>query len=245
MPYRRLPNTDNARYNALLCAYKNGKEYPPFKLAYTQSTFQKVQSFLPHFEKAMIEYKQAYINQVRKSKEYILSIKKAKLYISHFIQVLNMTILRGELPASARTFYGIDEHDRRIPTLNMESEVIKWGEALIKGEQLRLRKGQSPLSNPTIALVRVRYENFLDAYNFQKTLQKTNNRSLHELSQLRADADEIILNVWNEVEESFKDLPDDLKREKGQEYGVVYVFRKNELKQLSLFDSARINMLQI
>jgi hypothetical protein len=245
MPYRRLPNTDNARYNALLCAYKNGKEYPPFKLAFSQSTFQKVQSFLPHFEKAMIEYKQAYINQVRKSKEYIMTIKKAKLYISHFIQVLNMTILRGELPATARIYFGIDELDRRIPALNTECEVIKWGETLIKGEQLRLRKGQSPLSNPTIALVRVRYENFLDAYNFQKTLQKTNNRSLKELTQLRTDADDIILSVWNEVEDSFKDLPDDLRREKAQEYGIVYVFRKNELKQLNLFDNNRISMIQV
>jgi len=44
------------------------------------------------------------------------------------------------------------------------------------------------------------------------------------------------------VEDTFKNLPDDLKREKAQKYGVVYVFRKNEIGRISLFrnDEAKI-----
>ena len=57
MPYRRLPNTDAARHKALTRAFEIGKELPPFKLAFSQSTFQRVQSFLPMFEKAMYETK--------------------------------------------------------------------------------------------------------------------------------------------------------------------------------------------
>ena len=44
-----------------------------------------------------------------------------------------------------------------------------------------------------------------------------------------------ILNVWNEVEDSYKDIPEDLKRKKAQEYGLAYVYRKNELGRISLF----------
>lgn len=102
----------------------------------------------------------------------------------------------------------------------------------------RMRKGQTPITNPTIAVVKVRYEQFLDAYNHQKILQQNTQRTLKELNTLRAKADEIILNIWNEVEASYSDLPDDERREKAMEYGLNYVYRKNEIKGLKLLDHA-------
>ena len=58
------------------------------------------------------------------------------------------------------------------------------------------------------------------------------------LSEARPAADEIIVSIWNEVEESFKDLPDDLRRERAVDYGLVYVYRKSELAEESLFKSS-------
>jgi hypothetical protein len=228
MPYRRLPNTDAARNKALTKAYEKGRELPPFKLAFSQSTFQRVQSFLPSFEKAMYEAKQAYINQVRRNKEYLRVQKKAKLYISHFIQIVNMAIMRGDLPESERSFFGMHDDMTHLPTLNSESDIIKWGEKLIHGESLRKAKALSPITNPTIAVVRVRYEQFLDAYKFQKTLQKNYQRAQEYLANIRKEADNIILSVWNEVEKSFESLTEEKRRAESEEYGISYVFRKNE-----------------
>ena len=229
MPYRRLPNTDAARLKALQRAFSLGRELPPFKLAFSQNAFQKVQSFLPSFEKVIIESKVAYENQVDKNKEYIRTLKKAKLYISHFIQVVNMAILRGELPSSERSFFNLGENDKKAPALNTEQEVIEWGQKIIDGEEIRKAKGRSPVTNPTIAVVRVRYEQFIDAFKFQKTLQKNYHRALEKLAEMRKTADEIILQVWNEVEEFYVDLNDTDKRNKAEDYGLVYVFRKTEL----------------
>jgi hypothetical protein len=53
---------------------------------------------------------------------------------------------------------------------------------------------------------------------------------------LRPVADEIILVIWNEVEETFKELSDDLRREKAKEYGLVYVFRKSEIGKMNFYD---------
>lgn len=234
MPYRRLPNTDAARIKSLKAAYAKAKELPPFKLAFSQSMFQKVQSFLPVFEKNVSESKFSYANQIKKSKDYQQHIRRARLYISHFIQVLNMAIQRGEQPASIRTYYGIEENDSRLPSLNSEEAVLKWGEKIIAGEQERTRRGATAITNPSIALVKVRYEQFKDAYHAQKTIQKSTNRYVNELPELRKSADEIISKVWDEVENSFKALPEDIRREKCQEYGVVYVYRKNELSRISL-----------
>jgi len=234
MPYRRLPNTDVARLKALNQAYRKGKELPPFKLAFSQSTFNKIHAILPSFDASVRLYKNTYAAGIAKSKEYPASFKKAKLYISHFIQVMNMAIARGELHSNNRTFYGIDESDCKVPEMNTEAEVIKWGEQVIAGEAERLKKGMTPISNPTIALVKVRYEQFISAYHMKKINQKNNIRILNDVTALRTQADEIILSIWNEVEKHFADLPDDMMREKAAEYGVAYVYRRNEMRRLNV-----------
>jgi hypothetical protein len=238
MPYRRLPNTDVARLRALKLAYIKGKEIPPFKLAYSSATYSKILSFLPQFEHTLIVHKSAFNNQVNKSKEYLNNLKKAKLYISHFIQVINMAITRGDMQSSVLNFFGLQDYENKVPQLNTESEIILWGEKIINGETDRMRKGLSPITNPTIALVKVRFEDFLDAYNFQKTLQKNNIRTLQDLAKMRDDADVLIARLWDEIEASYHELPDDIRREKAKEYGIIYVFRKNELRQISVLENS-------
>ncbi len=232
MPYRRLPNTDTARLKALKAAYSKAKELPPFKLAFSQATYQKIQSFLPLFEKNITESRTTYNAQITKSKDYQLTLRKARLYISHFIQVLNMSIQRGEMPSTARIYYGISESDKCIPSLTTEESVFSWGERLIVGESERIRKGGSPVTNPTIAMVRVKFDQFKDAFHSQKTLKKSSQRNTMGLADLRVKADEIIAKAWDEIENSFKELTEEDKRKSAENYGVVYVFRKNELNKL-------------
>jgi len=40
--------------------------------------------------------------------------------------------------------------------------------------------------------------------------------------------------LWNEIEASFASLPEEERRAKAEKYGLVYVFRKNELKRSDL-----------
>jgi hypothetical protein len=237
MPYRRLPNTDRARLKALVKAYQMGKELPPFKLAFSQSTYQQIVSFLPGFEKKLLHQKSAISKQIERNREHLGLMKKAKLYISHFIQVVNMAIQRGELAPSILEYYQLEKQNGKLPNLNTEEDIIKWGKCIIDGESDRIKKGMSPITNPTIAVVKVRFEKFFESYYNQKNLRQSNCRTLKELSETRPIADEIIVNIWNEVEESFKDLPDDIRRERAAEYGLVYVFRKSELAEQSLFKS--------
>ncbi|MFC2096326.1 hypothetical protein ACFLQ3_01335 [Bacteroidota bacterium] len=245
MPYRRLPNTDSSRLKALINALQKGKDLTPMDLAFKQSTFQRVSSFLPKWEKAIMEHKNTYDIQIKNNKEYQKKLKKAKLYISHFIQVVNMAIVRGELQASVRTFFGIEEDNGKLPSINTESDVIDLGKELLDGEIKRKMKGHSPITNPTIAVVKVHYDNFMEAYKFQKMLQKNHTRALNNLAELRDDADDIILNVWNEVEETYNELPEDFKREKAQEYGLVYVYRKNEIGRISLFKDSEAGIFNL
>lgn len=235
MPYRRLPNTDKSRLRALKNAHTKGKELPPFKLAFTQESLQRLSSFLPKYEKAIREYHDTYKIQTKNHKEYSNKVKKVKLYISHFIQVLNMSVIRGEMPPNSKKYYGLDENSRKVPSLNSEQDLLEWGQKLIDGENQRKIKGLPPVTNPTIAVVKVHYDKFVDAYRFQKQLQENHARSAETIQEFRKEADDIILNIWNEVEKTFEKEPEDIKREKASEYGVVYVYRKNELGRINLF----------
>ena len=232
MPYRRLPNTDNARSIALQTALSKGKELPPFNLAFSQNSLLKLQSFVETFNHSLNNQKQAFDYQVTNNNRYKESLKKIKLYISHFIQVMNMAIIRGELPEYTRGFFGLDNNLKTLPVLNTEKEVIELGARLIEGEKQRIKKGLTAITNPTIAVVKVRYEQFMDAYNFQKTLQKRNRLALEKSASLRNQADDIILRIWNEVEDHFNNLPENMKRDEASQYGLVYVFRKNELLKI-------------
>ena len=241
MPYRRLPNTDSARIKALKIAHEKGNELPPFKLAFSQSMFQKIKSTLSGFENAIIEHRNSLNLHADKNKEYQKRIKKVKLYISHFIQVVDMAIIRGELPSSIRKNYGLIEDERKLPNLTTEEEILHWGKNIIDGEKSRRVKGMAPITNPTIAVVQVHYDKFLDAFNHQKSLKRRTSHAHDVLDSLRSTIDEIIQQTWNEIEFTYKDLPEEIRREKCTEYGIVYVFRKNELNGMNLFQPEAVS----
>jgi len=51
---------------------------------------------------------------------------------------------------------------------------------------------------------------------------------------MRKEADEIILGIWNEVENYFADIEEELRRKEAEKYGLVYVFRKSELEKIEM-----------
>ncbi|HUW93223.1 MAG TPA: hypothetical protein VMV74_08670 [Bacteroidales bacterium] len=231
MPYRRLPNTDSARLRAMKKALDIGKNTPPFNLAYSMKTLVRLQGFLPVFENSISHQRQTINYQMDKSKVSQELTRKARIYLTHFFKVVNMTIVRGELPAETRSFYGIAPEDAAIPSLSTDNELVAWGKRIIDGEEYRIRKGHTPVTNPSIAVVKARYEKFLEARNLHKTLGKRVADCVSRTAEMRSEADELITSVWNEVETKFSDLPENERRTHSERYGLVYVFRKSEITQ--------------
>jgi hypothetical protein len=236
MPYRRLPNTDAARIRALKTALDKGKEVPPYKLAYSAKTILRLQKFLPIFEHSIQLQRQSIASQSKKSKDYNESLRKARIYLTHFIRVMNMAIFRGDLPAETRAYYGLATNESTVPSLNTENELISWGKRIIEGEEFRIRKGGSPITNPTIAVVKVRFENFLEEDNFHKTLLKKTYDYTERTGDMRKEADEIILEIWNEIEAAYTGLPEEIRRKECEDYGIVYFYRKGELERTNTIE---------
>ena len=233
MPYRRLPNTDTARIKAMKTALEKGKELPPNKLAFSSKTIVRLQKFLPLFTHNFQLYRHALASQNKKSKDYNETLRKARVYLTHFIRVMNMAIFRGELPAETRAFYGLATDESKVPPINTENDLMSWGRRIIEGEDVRIKKGGSPITNPTIAVVKVRLENFIEAWTYHNALAKRTLDYTEKNFNLRKEADEIILQLWNEVESTHSALPEEKKKSLCEEYGLVYFYRKGELNKLN------------
>jgi hypothetical protein len=233
MPYRRLPNTDTARIKAIKTALEKGKELPPNKLAFSSKTIVRLQKFLPLFDHNFQLYRQALSSQNKKSKDYNETLKKARIYLTHFIRVMNMAIFRGDLPAETRAFYGLATDESTVPSLTTEKELMSWGRRIIEGEEFRIKKGGSPITNPTIAVVKVRFENFIEAWNYHRTLAKRTFDYTEKNYNLRKEADEIILQLWNEIENTHDALPEEIRKTVSEEYGLVYFYRRGELDKVN------------
>jgi len=55
--------------------------------------------------------------------EHQANVKTARLYISHFIQVLNLAVLRDEIKTSHKNMYGLPEANV-VPDLLSEAALL-------------------------------------------------------------------------------------------------------------------------
>lgn len=232
MPYRRLPNTDQARIKALEGAIEKDGYRDQGQLIMSYHSVRQAANFLYNFKRVHSEYLSSFENQIRKNKKYQTQLKTVRLYISHFIQVLNMAVIRNEVRKENKRLYGMEPNEWAIPDLSTETAILSWGENIIRGENERIKAGGTPIYNPTIAKVKVHFTIFEEAYYNQKNLQLITNRNLEKVALMREKGDEIILDLWNQIEEAFSGYPATEKLMRCQEFGVVYYYRPKEKKAL-------------
>lgn len=229
MPYRRLPNTDQARIRALKAVVVKGDLYNIYDLAVSLKALTDARNFLIRFEAAQAYYADCFERQARAGRKHQAHVKMARLYISHFIQVLNLAVIRSEVRVAHKEYYGLEVKNHTVPDLSSESALAEWGRKIVDGESKRITQGGIPIYNPTIAKVRVHYDIFMDSYEKQKNLQSLTARSLDVLASMRAEADRLILDLWNQIEKKFEEVtPNEKRLDLCRDYGIVYYYRTGE-----------------
>lgn len=231
MPYRRLPNTDQARIRAMEKLLEKVGMISVSEMAVSLNTISKIRGLLNRFRRLSEYYKDCFDNQSKASRKHQENTKLARLYISHFIQVLNLAALRMEIKPAQKNYYGLQPNVHNVPDLISETALMEWGEKIIVGEMKRTSEGGIPIYNPTIAKVKVRYDIFVESNEKQKNLQRLTAESLEDVTLMRPQVDELILDAWNQIEDYYKDVPDvDKRLDLCREYGIVYYYRAGEKK---------------
>jgi len=228
MPYRRLPNTDQARLKALQTAVQRASEADFMEQVLNYHTLSEAQRFLLQFENQVSQYRENFNSRVSANKQYRHLVQNARMYISHFIQVLNLAVIRGEIKKEAKELYKLEPDSHIVPDLSSEEDILVWGQNIIDGEQERIRLGGFAIYNPTITKVKVHYDIFKEHQVNQNMHKKTTNRVYEDLESLRVQADEIILKIWNQVEDYYKNQLPYQRMRSCKNYGLIYYYRSGE-----------------
>lgn len=228
MPYRRLPKTDSARLKALKTVLENNNVYTVKNRFIDWKTLNRAQPAYDKLLTASEQYKMRMAAQTRNAPKLDRLMRNATIYVSHFIQVLLMTIERGEMKRTMLTYYGMREDQTAVPSLKSAENVISWGEKIIEGEKRRVKAGGRPIYNPSIGMVSTHLDIFREQYNSQKSLQEQSAKALEKIQLLRPEVDDVLLELWNQIEKRFENEPPEVRFAECRKYGVVYYYRRHE-----------------
>ena len=78
------------------------------------------------------------------------------------------------------------------------------------------------------------FELFKEMYDRQQMLQQRTGDALHNISDMRFEADEIIFEAWAEIEKAFAGFEGKARIKKCAEYGVIYYERPDRKSKKEL-----------
>lgn len=228
MPYRRLPKTDAARLRSLKTILDNNSLYTASNRFIEWKTLNDARTMYDRLSTAVeqmgicLSARHRFIDRIGKFQ------RNAGMYVSHFLQVLMMSAERGEIKRHNLELYGLEHDVTALPNIKTAAGIIKWGDKTIEGEKARLKNGGRPIYNPTIGMLITHLDIFKEQYAQQQKLQERVDVAADQLKEIRQQADDVILSLWNQIEKHFSGYPESTRFDECRKYGVIYYYRKSE-----------------
>ena len=111
----------------------------------------------------------------------------------------------------------------RVPATHSEAELSRWAENLITGDAMRIAQGGVAMAMPSVAQVQAAYTHYLADKADQSAKKEAYDLAQEALTALMPQARQIVKDIWNDVENTYRNDDDESRRRKAAEYGVVYV----------------------
>jgi hypothetical protein len=228
MPYRSLPYSDAALLKALTTAKNKAENTAPGLLAFSPETLAKLNQLEPVFKNEIAERGAALSTQTQSTSEKMEAQENLRMLISHFIQVFNFGVEREKYKATDRPYYQLDMTQKELPYLGTEADVERWAQNIIKGDFDRKNAGGDAMINPSAAEVEAAYLLFLEKNTGQSEKKDAFDREQEDVERMRGEVQELIKDIWDEVEFTYRKESAPSMRRKAREYGVYYATRPGE-----------------
>jgi hypothetical protein len=229
MPFRQLPSSDPSRTQALQGALKKWNSTTGAARLISAATGTALETFQPKWEKETAERADATGQQSASTLALTAAADTLRMLVSHFIQVYQLAIARGDFAAAGRAVYELSVNDENVPILDSEAALLLWADRIVKGDPRRVTQfSEAPMAMPAATAVAAA----LQSYNAKLTAQTDAKDQLAteqaDVIALRAEADKIIRDVWDEIEFALRQLEAPTLRRRAREWGVFYAQRPGE-----------------
>lgn len=228
MPIRRLPRTDEERASALNMAKKRKDEVPAAEVPMSASAVGRLDAAQPDLRLRMQERGNALSAQADATAAAEPDRARARMYISHFIQVFNLAVARGVFPAGHRAYYQLDVNSEAVPVLDSAESIATWGQRIIEGDAARVAAGGAAMALPRAAEVQTVYGAYMVVSTLQADRKVAYDTAQERVASVRTEVDSLITRMWNEIEAAYSEEDAPSKRRKARQWGVIYVSSAGE-----------------
>ena len=220
---RRIADSNTTRRTALKVAKTKRNSSPIAADVLRATTISRLDIIAVAYGKAYKEIDDALVDATKANAIKDAAQTDLFLFASHYIMVMNLAIKRNEIPVQDRAYYELDVNSDALPYMDSEDALKQVGENIVDGDAKRVAAGGVPMSNPTAAQVKDRLTRFSDTLSKASQTTDTLDTKREALDNLNAEADEVILKVWDEVESYYNNEPTESKRANAREWGVTYI----------------------
>lgn len=223
MASRRLPRTVLEILNALRIAFNKAATFADKNtLAFTRTTYDRLDVYLPKLEREASEAQTALVAQTGSTMAKKSAFDRAVMFISHFIQSFNNGILRGMFPVNHRAFYRLDVNDNKVPVIYSETDLQACAINIKDGDTQRVAAGGKPMAMPSAAEVETEYQAYFTIKQSQTGLKDAYDKEQEDVKGILNEGFLLAKDIWDEVEFSFRHDDHPSLRRKAREWGVVY-----------------------
>ncbi len=233
MPSRRLPNSTAAVIRTLTAGRDAWKRFPADRLIsadhWTQLDDAAPAGLLNRLLKESSDVDKSLAAQAPLTSAQAQAIAKLTLHVSHFHQVYDLGVERGDFTAGARAYYGRDVNATTIPDLTTQDAVITAAEAIVKGEadrQTAEAGAFKPMALPSAAGVAAVLTDAKQKRAAAETAKLGTDTEQGELASLYPEAQRLAVSLINHIEFHLNERPDldaPGRRRIARAWGVVYV----------------------
>ena len=222
MPTRTTPRSDDNRSNALMTCSVKAQNTPPAEWIITTAQNNDLNAILSPWRNARISAATALQNQTNATAAAVAARVACIRIISHYIQVLNFAIERGEIPASVRAFYTLPVSHAEVPVITTTADALLWATKLSDGEASRVSAGGPAMAWPAIAQVNAAAALCASTDATQTTRKSAYDALQEAIGDMRPAVDTLIKNLWDTIEFNLRDEDLPSLRRKAREWGVIY-----------------------
>ena len=238
MPSRRLPNTTPAVIRTLLTARDKRLNTPlAAERAITDAHFAQLDpnipgSLLNRVLKEATDVDLALAAQAPLTTLLNQTGARCTMFASHFHQVLDLGITRGEFAAGARAYYGRGIHDTTLPDLSTYAAVQTAIDAIVRGEASRFTEEGAAyvaMSHPSAGECGGLLSGFRELLRTSEASRQNTDTQREELQALYPEAQVVAADICDTVEFFCRhDLEPGSRRTKCRRWGVIYTYEPNE-----------------